>query len=370
MLRRFRKRGGLYRYDQGPPVRTAAQLWPFARALVATLDVAGIGPEPAGGSDADGLISEHLQVLEQYWDPTGPRGAYCSDVTGAMRRGDRYYDDNAWVGLALIESERLRPGSGMLDRAQELFRFALQGWDQRDGGVFWVEQWRGTGVRNHDRNTVSNAPTAELGLHLAELAPTPGAGGVVRPQDSGGAGAAQDPGLASVGPRDMYDWVLKTLDASRDSDAPGTGLFWDKVRADGTIDRATWSYNQGSMIGANVLLARSEDAERDTYLARAEAIARKSLQQFAGAYGRQPAAFHAIFFRNLLLLHAATGDEALKGQIVGAMREFADANWPRAQQGRRSILGLSGGPSLLEQSAYAQVLALLAWEPDRYGRLA
>jgi hypothetical protein len=352
MLRRFRKRDGLYRYDEGPPIRAAAQLWPFARAFVATLDVAGIGAGLPGGPDLDRLIAEHLQVLERYWDPAGPTPAYCSDISGAGRRGDRYYDDNAWVGLALIELERLRPGYGVLDRAQDLFRFAASGWDPRDGGVYWVEQGRGTGTRNRDRGTISNAPNAELGLHLAELG---------RPQERAG----------SVGPAEMYRWVLETLDTSRASDTPGTGLFWDKVRGDGTIDRATWTYNQGSMIGASVLLARASPTERQAYLERAETIARRALSQFAGTQQAQPAAFHAIFFRNLLLLHAETGDGVLQDQIMATMAEFAESAWPRAQGGRRKLFGgLSGGPSLLEQSAYVQILALLAWAPDSYGRLA
>jgi hypothetical protein len=349
MLRRFRKGDGLYRYDEGPPIRTAAQLWPFARAFVATLDLAGIGALHPGGLDIEGLISEHLQALERYWDPAGPRAAYCSDINGASRRGDRYYDDNAWVGLGLIELERLHPGAGMLDRAQALFQFAVSGWDQADGGVYWCEQGRGTGKRNSDRGTVSNAPNAELGLHLAEL------------------GRPQDTGAGSVGPQEMYQWVLAILDQSDD----GTGLFLDKIRGDGTIDRATWTYNQGSMIGVNVLFARSEPAQRDTYLGRAEAIARKALEKYAGTYEQGKPAFLAIFFRNLLLLHEVTTDQGLQEDIMAAMAEFGEIAWSRAQQGRRGLFGIGGGgPKLLEQSAYVQILALLAWDPSSYGLLA
>jgi hypothetical protein len=350
MLARFRKRDGLYRYDEGPPVRTAAQLWPFARALVATLDVAGIGSALPGDLDADRLIDEHLGALERYWDPAGPRPAYCSDISGASRRGDRYYDDNAWVGLALVELERLRPGSGRLERAQELFQFAVSGWDQHQGGVFWCEQGRGTGMRNRDRNTVSNAPNAEIGLHLADLG---------HPESGG-----------QVGAQDMYRWVLDTLDSSHGGNSPGTGLFWDKVRGDGTIDRATWSYNQGSMVGASVLLARLAPDERETHLGRAEAIAQKSLAHFSGTYDHQPAAFHAIYFRNLLLLHHATTDQALQDEIMTAVQEYAEVAWSRAQEGGRSLFRPRAGPKLLELSAFVQVLALLAWDPASYGRLA
>ena len=178
------------------------------------------------------------------------------------------------------------------------------------GGVFWVEQGRGAGATNHDRNTVSNAPNAELGLHLTELRDRP----------------LTSPG--SIGAEGMYEWVLATLDASRDSDLPGTGLFWDKLRGDGTLDKALWSYNQGSMIGANVLLARRGGSSRAEYLGRAEAIARKALAYFGrDGYERQPAAFNAIYFRNLLLLHAATGDAALRAEILETLRRYTDHAW-------------------------------------------
>jgi hypothetical protein len=345
MLRRFRRRSLMYRYDEGPAfLRSGAQLWPFSRALVATLDVAGIPGATTAELEPEHRLAEHLKVLEHYWDPSGPQAAYRSDV----KRGDRYYDDNAWIGLALVQLERMRPNSGWLGRAGQLYEFAASGWDERDGGVFWVEQGRGTGMRNHDRNTVSNAPNAELGLHLSELGQQP---------------------VTRVTPEDMYGWVLRRLDAGAQSDAVGTGLFWDKVRGDGSIDHLTWSYNQGSMIGANVLLARRQAHEENPYLERAQIIARKALQEYAGDYERQPASFNAIFFRNLLLLHAVSDDTGLREEILGAMRGFADAAWSEARD-RRNLFHLRGRPTLLDQSAMVQVLALLSWEPEAYTRLA
>jgi hypothetical protein len=353
---RFRTPGGLYRRDgRLHQPGSAAHLWPFARALVATLDIAGID-ESLIEIDADAAVADSLDALERYWDPSGDAPAYSSDVLGTWRGGDRYYDDNAWIGLALVQLERMRPGSGHLDRAEELFRFAAAGWDRREdpnpGGVFWVEQGRGVGARNHDRNTVSNAPNAELGLHVAELR---------------GAPVAAE---GSIGAEEMYDWVLATLDASRDSDSPATGLFWDKLRGDGTVDQTTWSYNQGSMVGANVLLARRGGSAQATHLARAEAIARKALRHFDGGHQRQPAAFNAIFFRNLLLLHAATGDAELRTEIIKAIRGYADFAWDEKRDRHDQFHLSSGGVTLLNQSAIVQLLALLAWDPGDYGKLA
>jgi hypothetical protein len=334
-----------------------AHLWPFSRALFATLDVAGIEEKLIDAFDRDTAIEDDLRTLERYWHPRGGAPAYSSDVRRTRFGGDRYYDDNAWVGLALVQLERMRPGSGYLDRAEELFRFAADGWDRRSGadrgGVFWVEQGIGAGTRNHDRNTVSNAPNAELGLHLAELR------GVAEIKHR------------SIGAEDMYGWVLSALDESHAGDSPGTGLFWDKVRGDGTVDKTLWSYNQGCMVGVNVLLARRGGVDAAEYLGRAEAIARKALQHDAsGWYERQPAAFNAICFRNLLLLHSATGDHALQAAIISAIRGYADRCWDQARD-RRTCFHLSdGGVTLLNQSALVQLLALLAWDPRNYRKLA
>jgi hypothetical protein len=369
MERRFRRGGGLYRREPTLLLsRMASHLWPFSRALVAILDVAGIGDGLVDGIDLDGAIAQCLGALERYWDPDQDPPAYSSDIRGSRLGGDRYYDDNAWVGLALVQLERMRRGSGYLARARELYRFALAGWawdaTPNPGGVFWVEQGRGVGRSNHDRNTVSTAPNAELGLHVAELSGQ-------QPL------TVRGPDREQVGPEAMCEWVLATLDASRETDAPGTGLFWDKLRGDGTIDRATWSYNQGSMVGASVLLARRADPESTAHhpdvtahLRRAEAITRKALGHYADAYEQQPAAFNAIFFRNLLLLHAATDDDALRTEIVEAIRGYVDRAWSERRD-RRDRFHLShGGVTLLNQSAMVQLLALLAWDPDAYGRVA
>jgi hypothetical protein len=352
----FHKRNGLYRRDGLLHLPgTAAHLWPFSRAMAGTVDLAGVQAGLIEGFDADAEIADRLNALERYYDPDGATPAYSSDVSGTRVGGDRYYDDNAWVGLALAQLERMRPGVGRLDRAEQVFRFAVAGWDHRPdvpspGGVFWVEQGRGLGKRNHDRNTVSNAPNAELGLHLAEL------------------GLAVE-GEGSIGAEDMYDWVVRALDASREGDEPGTGLFWDKLRGDNTLDKALWSYNQGSMVGANVLLARRGGEAGSGYLARAEAITRKALRHYAGGgLEAQPPAFNAIFFRNLLLLHAATDDAELRTEIIGAMRAYAAWAWQERRDGRDRF-HITSQDALLDQSAMVQLLALLAWDPARYDKL-
>jgi predicted alpha-1,6-mannanase (GH76 family) len=357
MRRHLLGRDGLYRRDGRPRLPgVAAHLWPTARAFAGAVDLLGVPGDLLVGFDAQSAVDAHLRALDAYWEQSAELPSYASDVIGSRFGGDRYYDDNAWVGLALVQLERLSPGGGHARRAEALFRFAVGGWDARPdvpspGGVFWVEQGRGAGLDNHDRNTVSNAPNAQLGLHLAEL----GAGN----------------GHRHARARHMYDWVNVTLDSGREQGAPGTGLFFDKVRGDATVDRTLWTYNQGSMIGANVLLARQAGPEDGApYLTRAETIAARALRHYAGAYDRQPPAFNAILFRNLLRLHAATADAALRERIRGALTAYAEMAWSSHRDGHDRFRFGRGGPTLLHQSAMVQIYALLAWDPDDYGALA
>jgi hypothetical protein len=330
MVARFERADGTLRRDGTLHLPGAvAHLWPLARALVADLDVAGI---PGSAPDAlTSAIQRRLAVLERYWDDRGP--AYASDPRGRLGDrigGDIYYDDNAWVGLALTQLQRQRPQIGRLDRARQLAAFARAGWDDdpaapSPGGVFWVQQDRGRGPRNHDRNAISTAPNAQLILHLEAL-------------------GVRGPGGPPSALR-LHDWVAGALTG------PG-GLIRDKIRGDGTIDQVTWSYNQGTMIGLRAQLAQ-RDASRD--------LATRALDHYGHtAYAGEPGAFVAIFTRNLLVLHARCDDAALRARITAALCERADAAWARA----------AGRMTLLEHSSVVSLQALAAWDPADYGLIS
>lgn len=359
MERAFRRGDGMYRRD-GVMARVGAvaHLWPYARAFVATLDLAGVDRALLGDLVPDGSTDAMLAVLERYWNPR-PLPAYASDPPGGSRfGGDRYYDDNAWVALALIQRHRCATGAatpGLLARAAELWEFAQNGWDRSGappaGGVHWVEQGYGIGRRNHDRNTVSCAPNAQVGLHLADLGMT---------------------ATASVTPGEMFTWVVEHLDAGGD----GLGPFYDKLRGDGSLDETVWTYNQGSMIGAAVLFARlamaaGHETAASEWIDRAAAIGRRSLAYFAGpALQAQPAEFNAIYFRNLLLLHHAIADAGLRDEITATISGYADWLWDGCRTAEDRFRFERRGFTLLGQSAAVQIYALLAWDPGEYARIA
>src|SRR3981189_2405849 len=137
-----------------------------------------------------------------------------------------------------------------LDRAKQLFSFALAGWDTNPGdpdpgGVYWVNQGVGYGLTNHDRGT--GAPAG---------------------YDGDGSVSASPP---SLGASNMVNWVQSYVDSTQS----GSGLYWNVVRSDGSIDTNIWSYNQGVMIGANVL--RYQLTNNSAYLSQATATANKVL---------------------------------------------------------------------------------------------
>jgi Glycosyl hydrolase family 76 len=333
-------------------------LWPFSRALAGTITLAGVPPELLGGASYAPDVSDRLVGLSRFWDGTG-YDSYPAAPYG--KGGDKYYDDQAWVGLSSAQSYRLTGDPVSLTDAQNAFSFVYPGgWAASatfdgPGGIYWVNQGVGVGVGNHDRTTTSNAPNAELGLLLGNL----------------------DPGSASTYDADagaIYGWVnqyLYNTPTSPNYQPAQPALMFDKVRGNDTIDETLWTYNQGTMIAASV--REYQVTGQPTYLSEAEAIANAALNTFTeSSYVNQPAAFDAVFFRGLLVLYSATSDMALRSRIVQTIQAYADDAWAnyRAAPGLFRFPSSSGtGYQLLDQGAMVEIYAALAWNPADYDKL-
>jgi hypothetical protein len=304
-----------------------AYLWPFSQAWMAALDLAALGEAEAleRARELRGSFFAH------YWDgrlrpPGGP--AYPVTAGG----GDVYYDDNAWIGLALARLAELARDGSAVDDAARVFAFVISGWDDSPdrpspGGVFWTMQ-----PHIRDRNTCSNGPTAVLALRLYE--------------------ATGEREYLEWGRR-LFGWVDRTL---RD---PDDGLYWDHLRPNGVIDYTKWSYNQGTMIGAAALLARVDDDPR--MLDRALEIARVALAY----YGQEDRlwthtpVFNAIFFENLHRLGEVASDHDF---YRPALITYTDRLWAEGRDPRTGLchFGRQGRVELLTQAGAARVLALRA----------
>src|SRR5262249_61563273 len=101
-----------------------------------------------------------------YCDGSQHPGGYATRPFPRAGLALQYYDDNAWVGLELVQVSRLYNDHKALLRAAQLFTLISRGWDLDrsklcPGGVFWA---RNTAIR--DRNTVSTARASPLGAEL------------------------------------------------------------------------------------------------------------------------------------------------------------------------------------------------------------
>lgn len=267
----------LYKDSRMRTLSRFTHLWPYANAFHATCTLASMPEAPDLQADCHdrGL---GLLAYQTWKDSDGEKGLSSRVVTRLGLRGDRYYDDNNWASLGLVQLFEQSSDPKWLELAEGILSFVQSGWvsDQslpHPGGVLWAQPKRYT-----TRNTVSTAPAAELATRLYQIT---------------GKEAYLNWAIQ------CHDWVVNTM-------ATNEGLYMDSIDEDGSYDRTIWSYNQGTMIGAGVLLHQATGEERFINQARQTAVA--AVEHFSqnDILYRQSNAFNAIFFRNLFMLENDT----------------------------------------------------------------
>ncbi len=323
-------------------------VWPFSQAYAMTNDVAGL---PRVGRTYSDDVQARIAGLAPYYSSNGrapndaiqpnfpsPPGydSYVNPPYG--NSGDKFYDDNDWIGLDFVQTYYMTGDTAALDKAKEIFALQIAGWDTHTdhpcpGGVFWTQaSW------SQDRNTVSNAPAAELGFHLYTI--------------------TKDQQYFDWAKK-MYDWVNTCMRAPN-------GLYFDHISLSGDVEKTLWSYNQGTMIGANVLLYRITGQRQ--YLRQAEQIAEAAMEYYgtAGRLWRQDPIFNTIFFRNLLQLEAVNHDTKYRQM----MQSYADEVWKIRDPETGLFVWEPYKPlDLNQQAAMVQIYALLAWDPRDYQKI-
>ena len=325
-------------YKPSDSTQQFGYLWDFVNPWAATNYMAAI--PGIGGRYRSDLQARNQGVLDYYdTHETSPSGqpqppAFASGVLRPVNSDQpTYYDDNAWVGLNYLQEYGLTHQPSDLAHAEGIFRFVVSGWDTRTtvacpGGVFWED------VANSSRNTVSNAPNAEVGLEIYRV--------------------THDSYYLTWAQR-MYQWVRGCL-------LNANGMYYDNLNDSGSVSTALWSYNQGTMIGAGTLLYQATGDR--TYLQQAEQTAAASVSYYGS--GRtlytQPDVFNAIFFRNLFALATIDHDPS----YARLAASYADTAWLQDRQpnGLFNDPDGSGGESAENQTApMAEIYALLAQRP-------
>lgn len=210
----YRLESGLY--AEGLRQRQPAFNWGVGVLLSAL--AAAATHDPAWRAD----LRECVEATRVYWNPEGPVAGY--DVLPTPKPADRYYDDNAWMVLALVEASEVLAEPKFLAYAQGALDYVLSGEDDvLGGGIYWRES------RKDSKNTCSNGPSAAA--CLAVYAHT------------------RDPRLLERA-KALYAWTKARLQD------PADGLFWDSIDLKGRIGKDKWSYNTALMIHTAATLAK------------------------------------------------------------------------------------------------------------------
>jgi uncharacterized protein YyaL (SSP411 family) len=285
--------------------------WPVSQAVAATIAVARI---PGVTTDAAAFTARGFRQL----GPLRLGALYRASAGGAV-----YYDDNEWIAEDLLDWNLYRRDSASMARAEAIFAGVVKAWDADastpcSGGVYWTTA---SGVG--DRNTVSTANGALVGLRLYALTHRP---------------------VLLYWSRRMLDWLDACMLAP-------DGLYWDHLRIDGTIDRHEWTYNQGSLVGAYLMLY--ETTHDASALGRAERLADATIAAFGDdRLSAEPPEFAAVFFRRALELAAVDG----RSSYVAAAQSYADAAWNVVRDPATGLFS----ERLLGQAAFVQLYAQLA----------
>lgn len=305
---------------ESPAGRKPAAVWPLGQAIVAATDLVALGHDRA---HLEGL----LMTLRRYRDSED--GGY-SPTPGARRR---FFDDNAWIGLAFAQLHLQTADERFFRAARRALGFVRRGEDPK-GGVRWAEGRRSI-------HTCATAPAAQLALRIHE--------------HTGAAG----PLTFAVRCLDWLDVVLRRPD----------GLYADRIDRRGRVTPAVWSYNQGTAVGAHRLRWLAT-GERES-LERAVGTASAALVHLSDhdRLWRQPPVFNAIGLRNLMAL----GDDA-PGGLDQTIDAYLDRAWNRARDARTGLFtdggigSYDGGPAI-DQAGLVQLFALRAWPRTALDRI-
>ena len=156
-------------------------------------------------------LREYADASRVYWNDKGPVPGY--DVLPCPKPVDRYYDDNAWMVLALMETYEILGDKKYLDWAEQALNYVLSGYDEKlGGGIYWKE------TEKKGKNACSNAPSAAAALAVDKYRRKEE---LVRRAEG------------------LMRWVNRTLVDPKD------GLVWDNQNLNGRIDKTKYSYNTG-----------------------------------------------------------------------------------------------------------------------------
>lgn len=218
--------------------RPVSFLWPLCGMIQAANELEVVGEQRQ--------VDSIFNIILKYYDTKHPAPGYDSYPV-AYGGGDRFYDDNQWIGIALMDAYMRTSKKEYLNKSKEIYRFMMTGYDTvGGGGLHWEEG-------KPSKNTCSNGPGIILALQLYKATKEK---------------TYLDTALL------LYNWVNRNL---KDS----AGLYYDNINYPSRkLDTRRYSYNTGTMMQSALYLY--ELTKDKQYLQQAKASAKAAAEYFYG----------------------------------------------------------------------------------------
>lgn len=261
------------------------------------------------------------KAIDEYYSSKPPYPAYQDYVTHE-RLSSRFYDDNQWIAIAYLDAYERNHQQKYLDTSEMICRFMLGGMDTvAGGGIYWKEGDTTT------KNTCSNGPGVLVLLQLYKIT-----------------GKSDYLNTALT----VYKWLNSHLQSQQ-------GVYYDNINtATLKVNKATFTYNTGPMLQANVMLYQLTKDKK--YLDEAEHLAEAGRDYFF-KNGRLPNGnywFNAVLLRGYQALYKLDKNKAW----VDFYEQDADAIW-NTERDADNMVGPTNSKKLIDQAAMIEIYARL-----------
>ncbi|HZL10354.1 MAG TPA: glycoside hydrolase family 76 protein [Prolixibacteraceae bacterium] len=306
---------------KGDYVREYTYIWSLCAMYQAANEIEKLDPKAK-------LMEPLLKIMNDYLNPAPPKPGY-SDYIMKLKPGERYYDDNQWIGITALDAYERTKEKSNLELGKLIFDFMMTGYnDVLDGGIYWKEG------SFSSKNTCSNGPGVLVAIQMYQ--------------------ATKDKSYLDAALK-IFNWTNAKLQAP-------SGLYWDNIRTkDGSVDKAVLSYNTGTMLQSNLYLYESTGDKK--YLKDANAIADSSLTFF---YGKEK--FRDNYWFNAVLLRAY--QHLLKynkdTKYIMGFKKCLDYALKNDKNEQGLFKGRDGVQNLVDHGGMLEILARYAWLETRY----
>jgi len=213
---------------------------------------------------------------------------------GTIWSKNPFNDDIMWMCIASLRAYQVSGQEKYRDVARTNFDLCFaRAWDTNftGGGMFWK-------VDNKSKNSCVNGPAAIAACMLWKI--------------YGDTGYSNKAGL-------MMDWEKSVL-------SNGRGKIFDNISTNGHIGRFSFTYNEGTYIGACNLLGRVEDAKMAADFTRERLCTNSPVGRILPQYNHMGdlAGFNGIFIRWMTKFMV---DQHLSGEYLDWLRSNAQAAW-------------------------------------------